>query len=252
MTKTVLITGATSGIGLATAKIFAENHYKLIICGRREDRLKNFVEDYRGTTDITYLAFDVRNKEDVFAKISSLPKDFSRIDILVNNAGNAHGLDPFDEGSIDDWDMMIDINLKGLLFVSKAVVPGMVERKNGHIINIGSISGIEVYGKGNVYCATKFAVDAISKGMRIDLHSKGIKVSEVKPGAVNTEFSTVRFKGNKQKADQFYEGFDPLVAEDIADIIWFIATRPKHVNIADLLVLPVAQAGASIIHREES
>ncbi len=250
MAKTVLITGATSGIGLATAKIFAENQYKLIVCGRREERLRKFVREYGDKTDVMYLAFDVRDKKAVFDKISSLPDEFFRIDILINNAGNAHGLDPFDEGSIADWDAMIDINLKGLLYVSKAVVPGMVERKNGHIINIGSISGIEVYGKGSVYCATKFAVDAISKGMRIDLHAKGIKVSEVKPGAVNTEFSTVRFKGDKQRADQFYEGFDPLVAEDIADIIWFIATRPKHVNIADLLVLPLAQAGASLIHRE--
>lgn len=248
MKKTVLITGATSGIGLATAELFARNNYKLIICGRREMRLTAFKERHASNPDIHILVFDVRNKADVFAQINSLPQEFT-VDVLINNAGNAHGLSPIHEGDVDDWDAMLDINVKGLLYVTKAILPGMVNRKSGHIINIGSVAGKEAYAKGNVYCASKFAVDALSTGMRLDLNEFGIKVSEVNPGAVNTEFSSVRFKGDQQKADKVYEGFKPLMAEDIADIIYFVATRPAHVNIADLLVFPTAQASASVISR---
>jgi NADP-dependent 3-hydroxy acid dehydrogenase YdfG len=251
MQKTVFITGATSGIGLATAQIFAQNNHKLVINGRREQRLQDFMQEHPDNKNIHPLAFDVRNKEEVFDKIGNLPESHKNVDILINNAGNAHGLSNIDEGSTDDWDAMIDINVKGLLYVSKAIIRGMVDRRNGHIINIGSVAGKEVYAKGNVYCASKFAVDAISTGMRIDLNEHGIKVSEVKPGAVDTEFSTVRFKGDKTKADKVYEGFKPLVAEDIAEIIYFMATRPAHVNIADVLVLPTAQASASIINRSK-
>lgn len=251
MSKTVFITGATSGIGQASAEIFAQNKYKLIICGRREDRLKQLKRQLGAKTSVEYLVFDVRDKKEVFDQIDSLPPDFKQVDILINNAGNAHGLDTVDEGSIEDWDAMIDINVKGLLYVSRAIIPGMVARKQGHVVNIGSVAGKEVYPKGNVYCAAKFAVDAISKGMRIDLNSHGIKVSEVNPGAVDTEFSVVRFKGDKQKADKVYEGFKPLAAEDVADIIYFVTTRPAHVNIADTLVLPTAQASVSIINRSE-
>jgi NADP-dependent 3-hydroxy acid dehydrogenase YdfG len=252
MKKTVFITGATSGIGLAAAELFANDNYKLIICGRRQDRLLNFKKKHVSNPDIQILVFDVRNREDVFTKVNSLPEAYKSIDILINNAGNAHGLSPIHEGDIDDWDAMLDINVKGLLYVSKAILPWMVARKSGHIINIGSVAGKEAYAKGNVYCASKFAVDAISTGMRLDMNEFGIKVSEINPGAVNTEFSSVRFKGDQQKADKVYEGFQPLVAEDIADIIYFVATRPAHVNIADLLVFPTAQASASVINRSGS
>ncbi|NJN26523.1 MAG: SDR family NAD(P)-dependent oxidoreductase [Cyclobacteriaceae bacterium] len=249
MEQTVFITGATSGIGKASAKIFAKNGFKVVICGRRTGRLKQLKEKLDTGSNIELLEFDVRNKEEVFAKIDSLPTAFKNIDILINNAGNAHGLDTIDEGSTEDWDAMIDINVKGLLYVSKAIIPGMTERKKGHIINIGSVAGKEVYPKGNVYCASKFAVDAISKSMRLDLNKFGIKVSEINPGAVNTEFSTVRFKGDEEKADQVYRGFKPLSAKDIAEVIYFIATRPAHVNIAETLVFPTAQASASMINR---
>lgn len=249
MSKTVFITGATSGIGQASAEIFAQNNYKLIICGRREDRLIDLKEKLGPDAGVKRLVFDVRDKKEVFKQINSLPADFKKIDILINNAGNAHGFDTIDKGNLDDWDAMIDINVKGLLYVSRAIIPGMTERKSGHIINIGSVAGKEVYAKGSVYCASKFAVDAISTGMRIDLNAHGIRVSEVNPGAVDTEFSIVRFKGEKKKADKVYDGFKPLLAGDVADIIYFIATRPSHVNIADALVLPTAQASASIIKR---
>jgi NADP-dependent 3-hydroxy acid dehydrogenase YdfG len=249
MEKTVFITGATSGIGKASAKLFAKNGFKIIICGRRAGRLKQLQEKISTGSNVEYLVFDVREKDDVLAKINSLPEAFKNIDILINNAGNAHGLDTIDEGNLEDWDAMIDINVKGLLYVSKAIIPGMTKRKSGHIINIGSVAGKEVYPKGNVYCASKFAVDAISKGMRIDLNAYGIKVSEINPGAVNTEFSTVRFKGDKDRADGVYQGFKPLVADDIAEIIYFVATRPAHVNIAEALVLPTAQASATILNR---
>jgi NADP-dependent 3-hydroxy acid dehydrogenase YdfG len=249
MKKTVFITGATSGIGLAAAELFAQNQFRLVICGRRAERLVELKQNLAYNKDITHLTFDVRDKNAVFSSIEALPEAYKNVDILINNAGNAHGLDPIHEGNIDDWDAMIDINVKGLLYVSKAIIPGMVQRKGGHIINIGSVAGKEVYPKGNVYCASKFAVDAISTGMRIDLNACGIKVSEINPGAVNTEFSSVRYKGDIGKADKVYEGFSPLVARDVAEIIYFVATRPAHVNIADLLVLPTAQASASIVNR---
>ena len=197
MTKTALITGATSGIGRATATLFAANGIKLILCGRRQDRLEALRSDLGKQTEVHTLNFDVRDREAVFSAIESLPKPFSSIDILINNAGNAHGLDPIEQGSLDDWDAMLDINVKGLLYVSKAIMPQMVERGSGHIINIGSTAGKEVYPKGNVYCASKHAVDAINQGMRIDLNPYGIRVGAVNPGLVETEFSNVRFKGDE-------------------------------------------------------
>lgn len=250
--KTAFITGATSGIGMATAKLFAKNGLKLILCGRRKERLKKLSEELSEITEVFTLNFDIRNKDEVFAAIKSLPKPFSEIDILINNAGNAHGLDTIDEGNIDDWDAMLDINVKGLLFVTKAILPKMIERKNGHIINIGSTAGKEVYPKGNVYCATKHAVDALNQAMRIDLNGKGIKVGAINPGMVETEFSEVRFKGDAEKAEKVYKGFAPLKPEDIADIIWFAVTRPPHVNIADLTVMCLDQASSTIVNKVSS
>lgn len=246
MTKTVLITGATSGIGKATAILFGVKGFRLILCGRRQERLDVLSTELGKKTDVHTLNFDVRDKKAVFEAIDSLPEDFKSIDVLINNAGNAHGLDPIDEGSTDDWDAMLDINVKGLLYVSKAVIPKMVERRSGHIINIGSTAGKEVYPNGNVYCASKHAVDAITTGMRMDLNPYGIRVGAVNPGAAETEFSNVRFKGDDRKADAVYDGFDPLVAEDIAETLLFVVTRPAHVNIADLVITPTAQASATI------
>ncbi len=249
MSKTALITGATSGIGKATAVILAQNNYKLVICGRREDRLNELKTALSEFTEVHTLLFDVRDKDAVFEQINSLPEAFSQIDILINNAGNAHGLDPIQTGSIDDWDAMIDGNIKGLLYVSKAIIPQMITRKSGHIINIGSTAGKEVYPNGNVYCATKHAVDALNQGMRMDLNSFGIRVGAIHPGMVSTEFSDVRFKGDTEKAQNVYKGFSPLQAEDIADIIHFVVSRPYHVNIADLVVMPTAQASSGIVNR---
>lgn len=248
--KTAFITGATSGIGMATAKLFAKNGLKLILCGRREDRLKKLSKELSTFTEVHTLSFDVRNKEAVFSAVNSLPKQFSEIDILINNAGNAHGMDTIDEGNIDDWDAMLDINVKGLLYVSKAILPKMMERKSGHIINIGSTAGKEVYPKGNVYCASKHAVDAINQGMRLDLNGKGIKVGAINPGLVQTEFSEVRFKGDSEKAEKVYQGYTPLKPEDVADIIWFAVTRPPHVNIADLTVMCLDQASSTIVNKK--
>jgi NADP-dependent 3-hydroxy acid dehydrogenase YdfG len=249
-TKTALITGASSGIGMATAKIFAKNGINLILCGRRQERLDTLKDELNSLCNIHILNFDVRNKKDVFLKIKSLPKVFSTIDILINNAGNAHGLDNIQEGNLEDWDAMIDINVKGLLYVSKAVLPTMLLSQSGHIINIGSTAGKEVYPKGNVYCASKYAVDAINQGMRIDLNGKGIKVGAINPGMVATEFSEVRFKGDTQKATKIYQGFTPLQAKDIAEIIWFTVTRPAHVNIADLTVMALDQASSTIVNKK--
>lgn len=249
MSKTALVTGATSGIGRATAIILAKNNYKIIICGRREDRLIALEKELSEYTKIQTLCFDVRDKKAVFESINSLPNNFSKIDILINNAGNAHGLDAIQDGNIDDWDAMIDINIKGLLYVSKAIIPKMIEQKSGHIINIGSTAGKEVYPNGNVYCATKHAVDALNKSMKIDLNPYGIRVSAIHPGLVDTEFSEVRFKGDKERAVNVYKGFKPLQAEDIADIIHFVVSRPYHVNIADLIVIPTAQANSTIVNR---
>lgn len=248
--KTALITGATSGIGKSTAIKFASDGFRLIICGRRTDRLENLKKELSVETSVHILSFDVRNREEVLQKIGSLPEEFRNIDILVNNAGNAHGLDPIQSGSMDDWDAMLDINVKGLLYVSKAVIPGMIERQSGHIINIGSTAGKEVYPNGNVYCASKHAVDAINQGMRIDLNGNGIRVGAVNPGLTQTEFSDVRFKGDSDKAEKVYQGFKALQPEDIADIIHFVVTRPYHVNIADLTVMPTAQATSTILDKK--
>lgn len=248
--KTALITGATSGIGKSTAIRFAVDGIRLILCGRRTGRLEQLKDELSVETEVHILSFDVRNRKEVFEKINSLPEDFNTIDILVNNAGNAHGLDPFQSASMDDWDTMIDINIKGLLYVSKAVLPGMLKRKSGHIINIGSTAGKEVYPNGNVYCASKHAVDAINEGMRLDLNGKGIRIGAVNPGLVETEFSKVRFKGDIEKAEKVYEGFQPLKPEDIADIIHFVVTRPYHVNISDLTVMPIAQASSTIVSKK--
>ncbi|HAT77274.1 MAG TPA: NAD(P)-dependent oxidoreductase [Flavobacterium sp.] len=249
MKKTALITGATSGIGRATARILAQNNYKIILCGRREERLKTLEKELSEFTEIHTLSFDLRDKEAVFESINSLPNDFSKIDVLINNAGNAHGLSPIQDGDIEDWEAMIDINVKGLLYVSKVVIPKMIEQKLGHIINIGSIAGKEVYPNGNVYCASKFAVDALNKSMQLDLNPFGIRVGAIHPGMVETEFSEVRFKGDKDKAANTYKGLKPLTPMDIADIIHFVISRPYHVNIADLIVFPTAQASATIVNR---
>lgn len=249
MSKTVLITGATSGIGYATAELLAVNGFNLILCGRRQERLDELEKKLSGSSKIRTLNFDIRNRAAVLNAIGSLSDEFSKIDVLINNAGNAHGLDSIDQGSLDDWDAMLDINVKGLLYVSKAVLPQMVERKSGHIINIGSTAGKEVYPKGNVYCASKYAVDAINQGMRIDLNEYGIRVGAVNPGMVETEFSDVRFKGDAEKAINVYKGFQPLKAEDVADIIHFVISRPYHVNIADLVVMSTAQASSTIVKR---
>ena len=248
---TVLITGATSGIGKATAELLAKNGFCLVLCGRRQERLDELQQQLGKLTEVCTLNFDVRKKEAVFKAVESLPTPFSKIDILINNAGNAHGLDTIDEGSMDDWDAMLDINVKGLLYVSKAIVPQMVKRKSGHIINIGSTAGKEVYPKGNVYCASKHAVDAINQGMRLDLNAHGIRVGAINPGLVETEFSDVRFKGDSSKAEKVYQGYQPLKPEDIADIIHFAITRPYHVNIADLVVMPTAQASSTIVKKDE-
>jgi NADP-dependent 3-hydroxy acid dehydrogenase YdfG len=249
MKKTALITGATSGIGRATAHEFAKHGINLILCGRRQERLETIQKALGRHTNVHVLNFDVRDKAAVFNAIEQLPEDFKNIDILINNAGNAHGLDPIQDGSLDDWDAMMDINVKGLLYVSKAIIPQMTERCSGHIINIGSSAGKEVYPKGNVYCASKHAVLAITDGMRIDLNPYGIKVTAINPGLVETEFSQVRFKGDAI-ADNVYNGYKALQAEDIAEIIQFAISRPAHVNIADLLVFPTAQANSVTVKKE--
>ena len=248
--KTILITGATSGIGLAAAKKLANDENQLILCGRRQQKLDEISKELSAITNVLSLCFDVSDKNEVNKILGNLPEKFSSIDILINNAGNAHGLDTMQEGSLDDWDNMIDSNVKGLLYVSRLIMPKMVERKSGHIINIGSLAGREVYEKGNVYCASKHAVNAISKAMRIDLNKTGIKVSEINPGLVETDFSNVRFKGDIDRAEKVYQGYKALEAKDIADIIEFVIHRPSHVNIADILVLPQAQATSSIIDKK--
>ena len=248
MKKTALITGATSGIGEATAYEFAKQGINLILCGRRTERLNTIQKALARLTDVHILNFDVRDKAETLKAIETLPKDFKTIDILINNAGNAHGLDPIQTGNLDDWDAMMDINVKGLLYVSKAVIPQMTERQSGHIINIGSSAGKEVYPKGNVYCGSKHAVLAITEGMRIDLNPFGIKVGAVNPGLVETEFSQVRFKGGKE-ADAVYKGFKALQAKDVAEVIYFAVSRPAHVNIADVLMFCTAQASSTIVKK---
>ncbi len=247
--KTVLITGATSGIGKSTAYRLADSKMNLIICGRRGEVLDKIQEDLSKLTSIITLCFDVSDNNQVKKAIEGLPNEFKQIDILINNAGNAHGLDKIQDGNVEDWDNMIDSNVKGFLYVAKAVIPRMVQNSSGHIINIGSLAGREVYEKGNVYCATKHAVNAISKGMRIDLNKHNIKVSEINPGLVETNFSKVRFKGDAI-ADTVYKGYKALQAEDIAEIIEFVISRPDHVNLADVLILPQDQATSSIINKK--
>ncbi|MCY4560831.1 MAG: SDR family NAD(P)-dependent oxidoreductase [Flavobacteriaceae bacterium] len=247
--STSLITGATSGIGLATAKLFAKKGMRLILCGRRIERLFKLKKTLECQCHI--LNFDVSKSHDVFSAIDSLPGEFSKIDILINNAGNAHGLDSVDLADVEDWDNMINSNLKGLLYVTKSVIGQMVQRKTGHIINVGSIAGKEVYPKGSVYCATKFAVDAFTKGLRMDLNPLGIKVGAIHPGLVETEFSMVRFKGDAKRAKMVYHGIDALHGRDIAQAIWFMVKAPKHVNIADMVILPTAQANSTVIQRRD-
>ena len=247
--KTVLITGATSGIGKSTAYRLADSKMNLIICGRRREVLDKIREDLSKLTSIITLCFDVSDNNQVKKAIESVPDEFKKIDILINNAGNAHGLDKIQDGNVEDWDNMIDSNVKGFLYVAKAVIPIMVQNSSGHIINIGSLAGREVYEKGNVYCATKHAVNAISKGMRIDLNKHNIKVSEINPGLVETNFSKVRFKGDAI-ADTVYKGYKALQAKDIAEIIEFVISRPDHVNLADVLILPQDQATSSIINKK--
>ena len=252
MKKVVLITGATSGIGEATARMFASNGYDLIITGRRSDRLNNLKKEIETPkVRVLNLCFDVRDEEEVKNMLSNLPDNWRKIDVLINNAGLAAGLDAIDSGNSDDWNRMIDTNVKGLLYVSYEVTQIMKKNKtNGHIVNIGSIAGKEVYPNGNVYCATKHAVDALSKGMRMDLLKHNIKVTQICPGAVETEFSLVRFHDDADKAKTVYEGYEALVATDIADCIWFAVSRPAHVNINDMIVMPAAQASSSVFHKQ--
>jgi NADP-dependent 3-hydroxy acid dehydrogenase YdfG len=250
MARIALITGASSGIGKAIAEAFAKVGIDLILCGRRQARLDEIAATLGAYVKTTTLAFDVRDYASVSEAIATLPSEWQSIDILVNNAGNAHGLSPIQEGDIADWDAMIDGNVQGLLYVSKAVMKGMVERGKGHIINLSSVAGKQTYANGAVYCASKKAVEAISEGMRLDLTQHGIKVTNVAPGAVETEFSLVRFKGDESRAAKVYEGFDPLLAEDIADAIVYAVNAPARVTIADLTIYASAQSAPTIIHRK--
>lgn len=250
MSRIALITGATSGIGKATAEAFANVGVDLILCGRRQDRLNELSTKLAQYVKTMTLLFDVRNHAAVSQAIGSLPEDWQMIDILVNNAGNAHGLSAIQDGDIADWDAMIDGNVQGLLYVSKAVIPGMVARGRGHIVNLSSVAGKQTYANGAVYCASKKAVEAISEGMRLDLTQYGIKVTNIAPGAVETEFSLVRFKGDESRAAKVYEGFDPLLAEDIANAVVYAINAPAHVTIADLTIYAAAQSAPTIIHRK--
>ncbi|UJP66711.1 SDR family NAD(P)-dependent oxidoreductase [Mongoliitalea daihaiensis] len=248
--KIAFITGATSGIGWSTAISLAQIGYNIIATGRRLERLQALEKELRlEGADCLKLCFDVRDKQDVQETIATIPAHWQLIDVLVNNAGNAHGLDPIQQGSVEDWDAMIDINVKGLLYVSKAIMPWMIVRAQGTIVNIGSIAGKEVYPNGNVYCASKHAVDAITNGMRMDLNPFGIRVIGVHPGLVETEFSLVRFKGDSERAQTVYQGYQPLTPEDIAETIAFAVSRPPHVVLADIVMLPTAQASATVIKK---
>ncbi len=246
--KIVCITGASSGIGWATAKAFANQNARLILCGRRKEKLVELQKQLN--VDSIQLVFDVRERKAVFEAFESLPDSWKHITILINNAGNAHGIDPVQTASIDDWDAMIDGNVKGLMYVTKAVLPKMVEVKKGQIINLGSIAGKEVYPNGSVYCSSKFAVDAFTSGLRIDLNPYKIRVGAIHPGLVETEFSQVRFKGNTDRAEKVYKGIEALSAEDIADAILYMANTPERVNIADLVILPTQQANAYVQNRD--
>ncbi|TDS60183.1 SDR family NAD(P)-dependent oxidoreductase [Myroides indicus] len=242
--KTAFITGTTSGIGKATAQILASN-YRLILCGRRADKLVELQKELEEITEIYPLVFDVRNKVEVFDAVNSLPEKWKAIDVLVNNAGNAHGLSSFQEADLNDLEAMIDINVKGLIYVTKAVLPYMLKQNGGHIVNLSSIAGKETYANGAVYCASKAAVESISKGLRLDLLHSGIKVTNIAPGAVETEFSVVRFKGDKQRASKVYEGYEPLIAQDIAQAIAYAVNQPEYVQIADVTIFPKAQGNGT-------
>jgi len=243
MNKIAIITGATSGIGKACAYMLAKNKYNIIITGRRKERLDE-LEKELSNVKVLKLNFDIRDRQETEKQIQNLPQEWKNIDLLINNAGLASGLSDIQDGDIDQWEQMIDTNVKGLLYISRQIMPIMIANKKGHIVNISSIAGKETYGKGNVYCGTKHAVEAITKGMRIDMLQHGIKVTSIAPGMVDTEFSTVRL-GNKEVADKVYEGFTPLYAKDIADTVEFVITRPAHVNINEMLVMPTAQATAT-------
>ena len=249
--KTVLITGATSGFGKAMAEKFASHNNNIIITGRRADRLHELAAQLTATykVQVHALVFDVRDREAVFNAIKQLPPAFNTIDILINNAGLALGRDYFEDADTEDWEIMIDTNVKGVMYVTKAVLPGMIERKQGHIINMGSIAGKEVYEKGNGYCASKYALDALSQSMRVDLVRHKIKVTAIHPGAAETEFSVVRFKGNEAAAEKMYEGYQPLSAADVADVVYYTATLPPHVCINDLVITCLAQANSFYLHR---
>ncbi len=251
--KIVFITGASAGIGEAAAVAFAEEGSRLILTARRKDRLDALAASLkeRFGTESLCLSLDVRKPDEVQKTIGSLTSGWNEIDVLVNNAGLGRGIDKIHEARIEDWEEMIDTNIKGLLYVSRAVIPGMVQRKRGHVINIGSVAGHEVYPGGNVYCATKHAVDALTNGMRLDLVDTPVRVSTVDPGLVETDFSIVRFKGDRERAKKPYENIEPLVGKDIADIVVFIASRPAHVNINEVIVMPKAQASATLVHREK-
>lgn len=252
MTKIALITGASAGIGEACADTFARNGYNLILTARRLDRLEKLatqlINDYG--IEIRVLEMDVQNRESVLNAWATLPESWQKIDVLINNAGLSQDLSPIFAGDTDDWDRMIDTNIKGLLYVSRVVLPGMKDREKGHVINIGSIAGKEVYPNGNVYCATKHAVDALNQAMRIDLLPYSVKVTALHPGAVETEFSLVRFKGDRERAEKVYEGFEPLIARDIADAAWYVTSRPFHVNINEMVIMPTAQANGTLFNKK--
>jgi len=247
-----LITGATSGIGRACAELLAANNFQLILVGRRAERLEALKQSLENnyTSNILTLTLDVRNREAVETTFAALPEQWQAIDVLINNAGLAMGLSSFENGNVDHWDTMIDTNLKGLLYVTRNIVPYMIQHKTGHIVNVGSIAGKEVYANGNVYCATKHAVDALNRSMRLDLSKYPIKVSAIHPGAVETEFSIVRFEGDEARAKTVYEGFENLVANDVAEAVWFMLNRPPHVNINEMTIMPTAQPMAGVVNRK--
>jgi len=253
MNPIALITGATAGIGRATALLMAKNDFDIIATGRRSEKLEALEEEIRSRTsaDIITLAFDIRNADAVNEAINRISGKWQQVDVLINNAGLAAGLSRIHQGNLEDWEQMIDTNIKGLLYITRLIAPGMVERQKGHIINIGSIAGKQAYESGNVYNATKFAVDGLTRAMRIDLVEYGIRVTAIHPGAVETEFSLVRFKGDRERSEQVYRGFTPLYAEDIAEAILFAVTRPPHVNVDDMLIMSTAQASATRIYRKE-
>lgn len=252
-TKIALITGATAGIGKGIAYKLAAENFRLIITGRRADRLKELADNLtkKFGIEVLTLNFDIRNRVETEAALKNLPDNWKTVDVLINNAGLAAGLDPVQTANVDDWDQMIDTNVKGLLYASSQLIPQMIAAKKGHIVNIGSIAGKETYAKGAVYCASKHAVDAITKGMRIDLLEFGIKVTAINPGMVETEFSEVRFKGDTTATKKVYKGFTPLDANDIAEAVWFVLSRPAHVNINDMIIMPTAQASATNTYRNE-